>query len=66
MEVSESVSAAFGESLVLNSDGEEFAIAEPQQESSQQETQPGSSKPSENVLPRNVPPTGVAIVAGNY
>jgi len=66
MEVSESVSAgavAMGETLILDSYEEESTVVEPEQESSQQETQ---SKPSESVLPRNVPLTGVAIVAGMF
>ena len=63
-DTAEAVSATV-EDMVLDNDGEELTVAEPQQESPfQQETQPGSSKPSENVLPRHVPPSGVAIVAG--
>jgi len=62
-EISEGVSeinTGREESMVLES-VHEATVIEAQQESFQEESQAGSSQPSENVLPKPIPPTGRGI-----
>jgi len=62
-EATSEINAGREESMVLES-VQEATVIEAQQESYQEESQTGSSQPSENVVPKTIPPSESNLVTG--